>query len=924
MSDKYPGGLVTAAAPAGYSVFFRGGANTDQINTPSAVALTGDFTLECWVYQLAASTSYAVIAGHNAGATQFLIDQVSGGASTGAVSFYQGSWIASSAAGVFTRNAWNHIALTRSGTTVRIFVNGSQAASGTLSGTVNFQNFGSIGTNFTLNGYISNLRITSSALYTAAFTPPTQLLNISNTQLLTCNSPTIVDQSNNAYALTLTSAPAVSTFTPFPSSYYFYNAPTDGNTRNMVPSNIAGFNPAYGAAAPGVWTLDQAQYFAANRLWPIYDPYFNLTTLMLPGNGTNGAQNNTFLDSSTNNFTITRNGNTTQGTFSPFSQTGWGMYGASSGATLVGIFLNGETDFAFGTGDFTIEMFVNLAPSGAAQVIYDSRPSGTNGLYPTIYLDSSATKLKYYTNSADRITQTSTFTYNVWHHVVVTRTGTSTKMFIDGVQEGSTYSDSNNYINSANRPFTGNGLNPDSGVLGYLSNFRVVKGSGPYQSAGSNITVPTSPLTPVTNTVLLTLRSNRFVDTNTQVSAKTVNLLNSPSVLPFSPFAPTAAYSAATVGGSGFFDGTTDNLSAVSGSATALGSGNFTVECWYYQTAAGVFGIFGNLASPSDLQWAFVTANTSGTVRFQGWNTLFLTATEPPRNQWNHIAVSRSGTTLSMFLNGTRVATATNSTNFSDTTNITVGGPNGTSNFIGYISNARVVKGTAVYDPTQTSITVPTSPLTAITNTQFLTNFTNAGITDATAKNVFETLGNAQISTTQSRFGGSSMYFDGNGDYLILPDSTKENLRFGTGDFTIEFWAWKSANGTSGFDTPISVGSTGNFNGGFAVELSASRGFCFLYDAAVRISFSLNPNDSTWHHYAVVRNGSTFALYRDGVQLTTATLTPTLGITGFANIANGANGTTFFNGYIDDLRVTKGFARYTTNFVPPTSALQLQ
>jgi len=51
------------------------------------------------------------------------------------------------------------------------------------------------------------------------------------------------------------------------------------------------------------------------------DPFFENVTLLLPGNGTNGAQNNTFLDGSTNNFTITRNGNTTQGTFSPFSQT---------------------------------------------------------------------------------------------------------------------------------------------------------------------------------------------------------------------------------------------------------------------------------------------------------------------------------------------------------------------------------------------------------------------------------------------------------------------------------------------------------------------------------------------------------------------------------------------------------------------------
>ena len=79
------------------------------------------------------------------------------------------------------------------------------------------------------------------------------------------------------------------------------------------------------------------------------DPYFNYTTLLLPGNGTNGAQNNTFLDSSTNAFSITRNGNTTQGTFSPFSQTGWGNYFDGSGDYLSGPTNNAVSTF---TGRF--------------------------------------------------------------------------------------------------------------------------------------------------------------------------------------------------------------------------------------------------------------------------------------------------------------------------------------------------------------------------------------------------------------------------------------------------------------------------------------------------------------------------------------------------------------------------------------------
>jgi len=82
------------------------------------------------------------------------------------------------------------------------------------------------------------------------------------------------------------------------------------------------------------------------------DPYFYSVTSLLHGDGTNGAQNNTFLDSSTNNFTITRNGNTTQGSFSPFSQTGWSNYFDGSGDYLQ-VSTSSTTPFALGSGDFT-------------------------------------------------------------------------------------------------------------------------------------------------------------------------------------------------------------------------------------------------------------------------------------------------------------------------------------------------------------------------------------------------------------------------------------------------------------------------------------------------------------------------------------------------------------------------------------------
>ena len=409
----------------------------------------------------------------------------------------------------------------------------------------------------------------------------------------------------------------------------------------------------------------------------VTDAYFYLTTLLLPGNGTNGAQNNTFLDSSSNAFSITRNGNTTQGTFTPFSQTGWSYFSDSQSNNTVGIYLNGETDFAFGTGDFTIEMWVNLYSKSPGQVIYDSRPDSTNGVYPTIYVDSSVNKLKFYVSSADRITQTSTFTYNAWHHVVVTRTGTSTKMFVDGTQEGSTYTDSNNYINGTLRPFTGDGNTPNPstnsyGVSGSISNLRVVKGSGPYQSAGSSITVPTSPLTPITNTVLLTLQSNRFIDTNTQTTAKTINTYNGPVIQSFSPFAPTAAYSASTVGGSGYFDGSGDYLNAGSNAAFAFGTGAYTVECWVYpsnlnqqcyvtnDTTNGSVFYFETVGSAG-----FTIAPRGGAIILSGgYSSLKV-------NQWHHVVFCRASTSsnqTSIFVNGSRVANGTDSVSYTHLT----------------------------------------------------------------------------------------------------------------------------------------------------------------------------------------------------------------------------------------------------------------
>jgi hypothetical protein len=178
--------------------------------------------------------------------------------------------------------------------------------------------------------------------------------------------------------------------------------------------------------------------------------------------------------------------------------------------------------------------------------------------------------------------------------------------------------------------------------------------------------------------------------------------------------------------------------------------------------------------------------------------------------------------------------------------------------------------------------------------------------------------GNAQISTAESKWGGASMKFDGNGDYLSSA-SDLTNLAFGTGDFTIEFYAKKSANGVNGYDSVIQTYTGSTSVGGYNLELSSTRGFFFSGANVTIVSYSTNPNDSTWHHWAITRSGATVKMFKDGAVVATATSGASLGAQQL-RIGSNTYYSEAFNGYIDDLRVTKGVARYTDTFTPPTEA----
>ena len=660
------------------------------------------------------------------------------------------------------------------------------------------------------------------------------------------------------------------------------------------------------------------------------DPYFNLTTLLLSTTATNGQQNNTFQDSSTNNFTITRNPATgpnapTQGTFSPFSQTGWGNYFDGTSDYLTA---NDNATLELGSNNFCLE-FLYYPTSSANSDFVTKRVNASSygliivqtGLALQFWLSSSGSSWDLFSNQA-----LGSVTLNAWNHLAIYRIGNAWYSSLNGTITTLSASLSGAVTNNAANWNIGGNNYASGSIIGYLSNFRLVIGSSVYTSTSAP--VPTAPLTNITNTVLLTCQSNRFVDNSTANSGSgfPITVSGNTSVVPFSPFLPTSAWSASTVGGSGYFDGTGDYLSTPSSSAFSFGTGDFTIEYWVYVNSGTNNGIFqlsdtaGGL-KPSQANSLAMNIFTNNSVSIYANGTSYQAPNNTlPYNSWTHFAIVRSSNVTKLYANGSLVTNIGSSGSITDNTNYTglyvaVGGYYSTSYLMtGYVSNFRIVKGTAVYT---SNFTPPTAPLTAITNTSLLLNFTNSGIYDATAKNVLETVGNAQVSTTQSKWSPTSMYFDGTGDYLAVPDNPYQ--RIGTGNFTVECWVYRNSSGTYGL-----IGK-GTGTTGWLLSLNSSNQVVFTYGSST-ITSTGTVSATTWTHIAVVREGTSTnqtKIYISGTNDGTGTVSTDFTQTNVMYVAADRTAGSNANAYVQDARVTR-YARYTANFSVPTAAFPVQ
>jgi len=212
-------------------------------------------------------------------------------------------------------------------------------------------------------------------------------------------------------------------------------------------------------------------------------------------------------------------------------------------------------------------------------------------------------------------------------------------------------------------------------------------------------------------------------------------------------------------GGSGYFDGSGDYLSVADDVDFDMSSGDFCVEAWIYPLSGtgsngGILG--SSLASSPPVGWTLRYLSGTSKLNISDASNNYTSTATIPLNAWTHVAATRSGTDLRLFINGALDSTNAGisaSVDFSSTAFYVGRGYDvdaGNAYFKGYILSARVVKGAAVYT---SAFTPPTAPLTAISGTSFLCNFTNAGIFDNTGKNNLETVGGAQIDTSVKKYG---------------------------------------------------------------------------------------------------------------------------------------------------------------------------
>ena len=701
-------------------------------------------------------------------------------------------------------------------------------------------------------------------------------------------------------------------------------------------------------------------YVAANNaieLVPTTDPVFSISdvSVVTDSRYTNfllqadpdGTDNQ--VDASTSAHTITENGDVTSTAFSPYHPGGYSVeFNATDASITVPAATGSEYRLGPDTG-WTLEFWINSRDFAQAQIVYLQR--NAQAAQGTVVSIATSGVMTFYHGDADvnawEVTLScGTITADTWHHVAIVRNGSGSNNFtsyLDGTQQNqATWSGSSGnkqvagYIGGGNSSYNSD----DREFVGFLRDFRYSE-EAVYTS---DFTAPTEPLTVLATTKLLYFNGEPYIADKASVyGAPTVTSnVRTVRVGPYNHY----PYTKANYGGSVYFDGTGDYLEISDLASLQFGTGDFTIEAWVCKTGQGangydaLIGIGQTVAATTG--W-YLEVSTNRGIYFTINNNPISYGTWTNDSIWHHIAVTRSSGTVNIWLDGVSVVSGTLATSVptSGTTAKIGNYYNGTTNytFNGYISDVRVVKGTAVYT---SAFTPPTALLTAITNTTLLTCTNKNKFFDASGSlPLLTAYNNITTSTSEVAYTGTSLYIAGRSDYINLDgrDFKAAQITQLPNDFTLELEC-KLTSSTMSYAFLLRLqDDSGNDDNAIIRFGDSGYGYHLQFNinngggASAVYSVNLVQSDFTtdFRHIAWTRESGVNRIFVDGVQY---------------NVATGANPSTFssaswtdstkinFNGsngsrvgiasysplgYFQNIRITNGLARYTAAFTAPTA-----
>ena len=643
---------------------------------------------------------------------------------------------------------------------------------------------------------------------------------------------------------------------------------------------------------------------------------------------------------------------------------GTGVYSGATGGSYLDFnegdvmeqfWIPGSSDDADGRnavgGEITYETWVSFKfiPDTSSetatygdQTIFAQTNSNTSYNYTRLTYDSGLKWRWRIYNSSDSLIMgldaADTLTANTWYHVAFVMNARKCTIFRDGVEKGTAMI--NGTPRNPNRAFEWGRYSRSSADNSYFSGFMDESRISSSARYTANFTPSTTPFTPDKDTLML-----MHMDGGGGISS-TTNLPTQPGQGDyFFSDAPNAIFYESGVPSKKstiFFDGSGDNLSIANSGAWDFGTDPFTWEAWVNlqdspASADGAnvislysgFNAFLKIMANHYPQFRVGTGNSSIADGGSGG-----THTIPLKiKQWYHIAAIREpATQLRLYVDGILSQFAlVSSADVQTSGTVTIGSHSTGIEYLDALVDQVRLSNTARYTGTYTQ---PSAAFTSDANTSLLLHCdgSNDGTTFTDSSSNAHTVavgGNIVTKTGEKKFGTASAYFNGgSGNKLTVADDA--SLRFGTGDFTIEAWVYPVSAGGSQENMIVAKGDASTYwmlrheenNTQGRVRWFGQINSVRVADIRVDLGATGWAYD-TWHHIAAVRNGNVFTLYVDGDAVGGCrawgdnwdfnTGDPVI-------IGNITQGTIAAYGYIDELRISKGIARYTTgHFTPPTA-----